>query len=98
MKVWRGFNLLINQELLQGGFLLGPPFENEQHAVHWQALGRAAVIPLWPCQRMNISTQSDKVPWVYRLRYPQSNLRRLGSHFDHWVKNQTNDQCRLHNR
>src|SRR5581483_5188014 len=64
--------LLIIQQFLQGGLLLGCALEHKQHAIHGQIGRRSADVELRAGRRMSVLLECSDSPLIYRLSNERS--------------------------
>jgi hypothetical protein len=94
VKGRRGSDLLLNQQILQRGLLVGSAFQHEQNPVHRQIGWRRALVVLRARERMRAPGESSQPRNVDSVRNPRADgiaLRRRGEWCD---KHQSPDQHR----
>ena len=69
VKSRRGLHLLVVEQLAQGGFLVLPALQNQQHALHCQVVRRNTLVKFRPRPRVDVSSQGDEILHVHGLRH-----------------------------
>src|SRR5260370_14372642 len=59
--------LLLIDELLEGGLLLGAVLEHEEHAVERRCVGQSALVEFRACQRVRVASESGAAGDFYSL-------------------------------
>ena len=88
MIVRRRIVLLLIEELVEGGLLLGAALQDQQHALHGQARGRRALVIFRERERMRVAAQYDEVRFIDRLSDPRRGVWRLRGGLNRARKNE----------
>jgi hypothetical protein len=66
-----GLDLLLLEQILQSGLLVGTALQNELHAIHRQIRRRGALIVLGERERVSVSRKGDQSSRVDSIRNPR---------------------------